>query len=87
MVEKPPGDYHAMTPIQERLAEILTKLGLQPPTELVQTLLMKDGYFAGYKYRYDDGFAILNGDTIEVFDADGQSLTKAPLCVVQEGAA
>ena len=45
--------------IQERVAATLSKLGLPAPTNSIQTMLMHDGYFAGWKFRYDGGCAVL----------------------------
>ena len=56
--------------IHEALAATLSELGLPAPADIIQTMLMKDGYFVGYKFRYDGGSAILQagGNTIEFFD-------------------
>ena len=41
------------------LAATLTELGLPAPTNIIQTMLMHDGYFVGWKFRYDGGHAVL----------------------------
>jgi hypothetical protein len=60
-------------PIPERVATTLSELGLPSPTNLIQTMLMHDGYFVGWKFRYDGGCAILHigGNSIELFDEQG----------------
>ena len=36
----------------------LAELGLPAPTNIIQTMLMKDRYFVGWKFRYDGGCAV-----------------------------
>jgi hypothetical protein len=62
--------------IQDLLAASLTELGLPAPANIIQTMLMKDGYFVGHKLRYDGGHAIwrAGGDTIELYDEQGKLL-------------
>jgi hypothetical protein len=48
----------ATASIHEIVSETLAKLGFPAPATIIQTMLMKDGYFAGYKFRYDGGYAI-----------------------------
>jgi hypothetical protein len=62
--------------ISERVAATLSELGQPAPTDFIQTMLMKDGYFVGWKFRYDGGYAVLRtgGNTIEVFDEQGKLL-------------
>ena len=57
-------------PIQERVTATLSELGLPAPTNAIQTMLMHDGYFVGWKVRYDGGYAILHtgGNAIELYD-------------------
>jgi hypothetical protein len=56
--------------IQERVAAALSELGLPAPTNLIQTMLIHDGYFVGWKFRYDGGYAVLRAgsNTIEFYD-------------------
>ena len=56
--------------IQENVATTLAELGLPAPTNIIQTILMHDGYFVGWKFRYDGGYAVLHagGSTIEFYD-------------------
>ena len=56
------------------MAATLTELGLPAPTNFIQTMLMKDGYFVGHKLRYDGGYAILRAGTIEFYDGQGRLL-------------
>jgi hypothetical protein len=62
--------------IPERVAATLAEFGLPTPTNFIQTMLMHDGYFVGWKCRYDGGHAILHtsGNAIEIFDEQGKSL-------------
>ena len=62
--------------IQEKVAAALSELGLPAPTNFIQTMLMHDGYFVGWKFRYDGGYAVLRtgGNTIEVYDGKGKLL-------------
>ena len=47
-----------------------------PPTSVIQTMLMHDGYFVGHKLRYDKSRAILwaASDAIEFYDEQGKLL-------------
>ncbi len=65
--------------IHDLLAPTLTELGIPVPADIIQTMLMKDGYFVGYKFRYDGGCAILQagGNTIEFHDDQGKLLKTA----------
>jgi hypothetical protein len=69
----------ASASIHELLAATLTKLGLPAPADIIQTMLTKDGYFVGYKFRYDGGHAILqaSSNTIEFYDEQGKLLKTA----------
>lgn len=62
--------------IHDLVTATLTRLGLPVPADIIQTMLMKDGYFVGFKFRYDGGYAILQagGNVIEFFDEGGKSL-------------
>ena len=62
--------------IHDLVAATLSELGLPAPTNLIQTMLMHDGYFVGWKFRYDGGYAILRAaaDTIEFYDEQGTPL-------------
>jgi hypothetical protein len=47
--------------------------------EIIPTLLMLDGRFAGRKFRYDGGYAIqrAGGKTIDFYDEQGKLLKTA----------
>jgi hypothetical protein len=74
--------------IPDLVAATLTELGLPAPTNLIQTMLMKDGYFAGWKLCYDGGYAILHtgDDTIEFYDEQGTLLKTVALGAEREAA-
>ena len=76
------------TSIYDLVAATLSELGLPAPADIIQTMLMKDGYFVGYKFRYDSGHAILQagGSTIEFFD-EGGKLLKTVVIDADKGAA
>jgi hypothetical protein len=59
------------------LATALEALGRPAPVNLIQTMLLKDRYFVGYKFRYDGGYAILRADTgtVDLYDDEGSLLT------------
>jgi hypothetical protein len=60
----------ASASIHDLLAASLSELGLPAATNIIQTMLMKDRYFLGWKFRYDGGYATLlaGGSTIEFCD-------------------
>jgi hypothetical protein len=60
--------------IHDLVAATLVELGLPAPTNFIQTMLMRDRYFAGWKFRYDGGFAVLNENTLELCDEQGTVL-------------
>jgi hypothetical protein len=74
--------------IPDLVAATLFELGLPAPTDIIQTMLMKDRYFVGWKFRYDGGHAILpaGGNTIEFHDEQG-TLLKTVAVEVDKGAA
>jgi hypothetical protein len=71
----------ASASIHESVSVTLTKLGLPVPANVIQTMLMKDGYFVGHKFRYDGGYAVYvaGGNTIEFYDEQGALLITAAL--------
>ena len=82
-------DYGTMdNSIPDLVAATLTELGLPTPANLIQTMLMHDGFFVGWKYRYDGGYAIwwAGDDTIELYDEQG-TLLKALALEDDRGAA
>ena len=62
--------------IHDFMAATLAELGIPTPTPIIQTMLMRDGYFVGHKLRYDGGHAILRADgrTMEFYDEKGKLL-------------
>ena len=77
-----------MTSIHDLLTATLSELGLPAPTNVIQTMLLKDRYFVGQKFRYDGGWAVVraDGSTIELFDEQG-TLLKTVAFGTREGAA
>jgi hypothetical protein len=67
----------------------VAELGLTAPTNIIQTMLMHDGYFVGWKCRYDGGYAILHtgGSTIELYDEQGTLLKMVAFEAVKREAA
>jgi hypothetical protein len=63
------------------VAATLAKLGLSAPTNIIQTMLMKDRFFAGWKLRYDGGCAVLRAgaNMIELYDEQGMLLKSVAL--------
>jgi hypothetical protein len=47
------------------------------PAALIRTTLLRGGYFAGHKFRFEGGHAlwVAEGSTIEVYDEAGKLLT------------
>jgi hypothetical protein len=77
-----------MASIHELLAATLTELGLPAATNVIQTMLLHDGYFVGHKFRYDGGYAIMRagGGTIDLYDEQG-TLLRAVAVETEKGAA
>jgi hypothetical protein len=83
------SDYGAMNQsIHDVVAATLAELGVPIPTDIVQTMLMRDGYFVGHKLRYNGGHAIwlAGGGAIEFYDGQGK-LLKAIALEAEKGAA
>jgi hypothetical protein len=74
--------------IHEVVTATLAELGLPAPTNVIQTMLMGDGYFVGHKLRYDGGHAIwlAGSNTVEFYAEDG-TLLKAVALEAGRGAA
>ena len=74
--------------ISETVAATLSELGLPSPTNMIQTLLMKERNFVGWKIRYDGGCAVLHagGNTIQFYDEQGTVLKTVAL-KAEKGAA
>jgi hypothetical protein len=75
--------------IRDFVASTLTQLGLPAPANFIQTLLMRDRQFVGWKFRYDGGHAIWwsGRDTMEFYDEQGAFLKAVPLEATREAAA
>ena len=60
--------------ISDFVAATLTKLGLPVQTCIMLTMLVRDRRFAGYRFSYDGGCAILRagGNTLDLYDNSGQ---------------
>jgi hypothetical protein len=58
------------------VATTLSELGLPAPANIIQTILMHDGYFVGHRLRYDGGWAVwlAGGSTIDFYDEQGTLL-------------
>jgi hypothetical protein len=78
-----------MDSIHRLLSAALAELGLPAVTDFLQTTLLRNGYFAGWKFRYDGGYAIVpaDGNMIEFFNDQGSSVKKVPLQTAQSQAA
>jgi len=65
--------------IHEKVAAALSNIGFPAPSNFIQTMLMKDGYFVGWKFRYAGGHTVLSADsgTMELFDGQGKLLKAA----------
>jgi hypothetical protein len=76
------------TSIHDLVAATLAELGLPVPANIIQTMLMRDRYFAGWKFRFDDGYAVLRSgaNSIEFYDEQGTVLKTAALGTEQEAA-
>ena len=74
--------------IHDLVAATLTELRLPASTNVIQTMLMKDGYFVGHKLRYDGGYAVMRASsgTIESYD-DQDNLLKTVALEAEKGEA
>jgi hypothetical protein len=65
-----------MASIHDLVTATLSELGLTAPTDIIQTLLMKDNRFVGWKFRYDGGYAIQQAasKSIGLYDDEGRRL-------------
>lgn len=63
--------------IDDTLSAILSEMGLpSPPVLLLRTVLIRDGYYAGEKHRFEGGYAVwlAQANVIEVYDNAGNLL-------------
>ena len=74
--------------IHDLVAVTLADLSLPAPTNIIQTMLMHDGYFVGWKFRYDGGYAIMRAgaNTIEFYDEQGTLLKTVAIEADQKAA-
>ena len=73
--------------IPDLAAATLSELGLPAPTNVIQTMLIHDGYFVGWKFRYDGGYAILRRRPHDrTVRRAGNTLRKVALDTEQEAA-
>jgi hypothetical protein len=63
--------------MRDVVATTLGGLGLPAPGEIVQSVLLKDDYFVGYKFSYDGGYAVarVGGNVIEFYTDKGNRVT------------
>jgi hypothetical protein len=61
--------------IQDAVTATLTEMGIATDS-LMHTVLLKDGYFAGHKFRFDGGYAVWlsDKDAVEFYGEDGKVL-------------
>jgi hypothetical protein len=74
--------------IQDSVATILTEMGV-PTAALVHTILLREKFFVGHKFRFDGGYAICwaEKNLIEVFGDDGKLLKQVVIKVDEREAA
>jgi len=67
----------SMSLIDNLVASTFSKLGMPPPIDVWETLLVKDGIFIGYKFHCDGGYAIwgTGWNSVEFYDENGKLLT------------
>jgi hypothetical protein len=75
-------------PIYDLVTAALAELGIPPPSDIVESTLMRNGYFVGHKLRYNGGHAIwmAGGNTVEVYD-EHDNLLKTVAFAAEAGAA
>jgi hypothetical protein len=77
VVNIPGGNMTHVESIHDVVVAILGQMGLYPtPASLLRTILIRDGYYVGQKYRFDGGYAMWVAATnvIEIYDADNNLL-------------
>lgn len=62
--------------ISDLVAAALTDVGLPAQTCMILTMLIRDHRFAGHKFTYGGGYAVLwaDGDTLDLYDDSGRWL-------------
>jgi hypothetical protein len=76
------------TSIHDLAATTLAQLGRPAPTNMIQSILMRDGYFVGHKFRYDGGHAVCVAASgmVEFYDGDGKLLKSIALEIERKAA-
>jgi hypothetical protein len=72
----------ARTTLHDLVFATLAEMDLASTQEsLIRTILLRDGFFVGHKYRFDSGYAVWVAETnvIEVYDDEGKLLKTVPL--------
>ena len=74
--------------ISDLMAAALADLGLPAQTSTILTMLIRDSRFAGHKFTYDGGYAVLwaDGDTLDLYDDSGKWLKQVAV-EIKKGAA
>ena len=74
--------------VHDVVVATLTELGLLAQSDCIQTILVRDGRFAGHKFIYDDGYAVLpsGGHLLELYGS-GNNLLKTVAIGRENGAA
>ncbi len=62
--------------IHNLVVATFSTLGMPPPIDVSETLLVKDGTFIGHKFQCDGGYAIwgVGWNAVEFYDDDGKLL-------------
>jgi hypothetical protein len=71
--------------IHDTVAATLAEMGL-PVDHSMRTILIRDGYFVGHKYHFDDGWATWQAqtNTVEVYDGNGKLLRTVAMETINE---
>jgi hypothetical protein len=62
--------------IDNLVAETFSELGMPPPIDMWETLLIMDGCFIGHKFHCDGGYALWGAgwNSVEFYDQNGKLL-------------
>jgi hypothetical protein len=62
--------------IYELVVAMFSELGMPAPTDVCETLVVKDGFFIGHKFHCDGGYAMWGAgwNTVELYDEGGKLL-------------
>ena len=74
--------------VQRRIVAALQEFGLPIPEKIIQTMLLKDRYFVGWRFCYDGGQAIERAGSgeLELYDENGSLLKTVALEPEREAA-